>query len=173
MLEERRHQYLHAMGISIWQARDLPTTNTSQPGASISSEQQPTQPTHNQAIHEAKSSDVLAESPDPLPATNKQPNQWLIWIAEHSSEQHSGIIADLQAVCQYILPNSPLPAITHQQPDNLQEQTAILGIGLSDENQSWLSRQPNPVINIPGLAEWRHQPVAKQQVWRKLQEVLW
>lgn len=173
MLEEQRRQYLHAMGISIWRARDIPVTDALQPDTSINGEQQIEQTGHDETARKTRQISPTTESPDSSPATNKQPKQWLIWVDQRSSQQHPGIISDLQALCQHILPNSPSPMVIHQQPDGPQDQTAILGIGLSDENQSWLSRQPNHMINIPDLAEWHNQPAVKQQVWRKLQEAPW
>ncbi len=170
MLEEQRRQYLHAMGISIWHARDLSNTDALQADTPVNSEQQIERTGHDKTARKTRQISLTTDSP---PAINKQPNQWLIWVDQRSSEQHPDIIGDLQALCRHILPNSPSPVITYQQPDDPQDQTAILGIGLSDENQSWLSRQPNHMISIPDLAEWHNQPAAKQQIWRKLQETPW
>lgn len=187
MLDQRRHQYLHAMGISVWQARASSSTDTLEETSRVNSEQSadtphaaspeksPAKPpvTSPEASPNTQHEKPPKAQPNQTPAARQQPNQWLIWVDQQSAEQHTAIVGDLQALCHHAMPDGQPPAIIHQQPDDLPDNIALLGIGLSDENQRWLARQPNHLISIPAIADWHNQPATKQQVWRKLLEGLW
>ncbi len=161
MSDSRRQQYLHAMGVTLWQSRGRPAKAADQTASDSRA------PDHD-----------ITDQADPaagLPlAGSNAIQQWLIWLAEPADQQHSPLlIQDLQALCARALPGRPAARFVDRQPTGLTPDTAVLGIGLSEPQLTELRAGGQRCFNLPGLDEWHNQASAKQAIWHDLQQALW
>jgi len=163
--QQQRHQYLDAMGITIWQAREKPTPTTANKDKQHNDNNQQT----------TTEPPALPNAVTPTTTSTVATTNWLIWLNNETTQpDQTGLLKDLQALCQHALATGSQPtAITYQQPQQLTKETAVLAIGLSPEQLDWLTAHHQRFISIAAIDTWHNQPALKQQLWQTLTEQLW